>query len=298
MFMGALDVNRSYSKLLGWTCSDFACSAFDNALVAAVRAAQTRFELTADGVCGPKTYAAVLADQQTSLLANQGTSTNRLVDAGMIAVLEAKRCWLRNIIDLPPKGATEYEPSRAQIDKLIRTPDGIDWDWEPPYVGQFEWCGAFAAFAWRAAGIKVATRRAFFSSTYRLDRWARYWAFETTPNPKPAHGPYRQIIELDSTSGPVDARFDDDDLPRAGDILLVGGVSTAYGKHVTLVESYDMTTGVFTTIEGNGTGAGPSGGTRHGVVRRQRPVGLPHGADPTTYHARRLIRPSLADLAP
>jgi hypothetical protein len=295
--MGAIETNRSYANLLGWRLAELDRTAFDDGLLQSVRAVQQRLGLKVDGVCGPKTYAALLAERQAALVEALPTSTQRLADAGMIALLEAKRTWLRNIIDLPAKGTPEYEASRTAIDKMIRSTDGLHWDWEPLYAGEFEWCGAFAAYAWRAAGVPIATRRTFFSSTYRLDRWARYWAFEGHANPKPAQGPQRQFLELDSESGPVDAFFPDDVPPRAGDILLVGGLNTAYGKHITIVESYDVATGVFITIEGNGSGLAPNGGPRHGVIRGRRPVGLAHGASKTTYHARRLIRPSLADLA-
>jgi hypothetical protein len=296
--MGAIDTNRWYAKLLGWTPADFNATAFDDQLVGAIKDAQARFGASVDGVCGPKTYGALLADRQTKLTATQG-SPDRLRDAGTITMLEAKCAWLRNIIDLPPVGTPDYQRCEAEIDRIVASRDGLGWSWESPYKGnhQIEWCGAFAAFAWRAAGMSLEARKSYFSSTYRLDRWARYarWTDEV-PDPRPAHGPYRQIIELDEHSGPLDAHFSDDDPPRAGDILMVGGVNTAYGKHVTIVESYDSTTGVFTTLEGNATGPGPSGGTRHGVIRNHRPVGLPRGATPTTYHARRLIRPSVQDL--
>ena len=147
--------------------------------------------------------------------------------------------------------------------------------------------------------MKLFLRKTYFSSNYRLDRFARYVApFENTPNPRPAEGPFRKLVELDERSGPLDAYFSQDAPPRPGDILLVGGKNTAYGKHVTLVESYDPLAGYFTTLEGNATGPGPSGGVRHGVIRTRRPVGLSNNAPLATYHARRLIRVAPSDLSP
>ena len=235
-----------------------------------------------------------MLERQTSLLAKQNAS---LEDMGVIAVCEAKLAWLKNIIDLPPTGTATYEPCRSAIDEMIRTKRGLDWSWQQPYRDNYEWCGAFAAFAWRAAGLARDLRYHFWSSTYRLDLFGHYKRFDTVDNPAPPQGQARrQLVELDEHSGPMDARFAFDDPPRPGDVLLVGGKNTGYGKHVTVVESYDDATGVFTTLEGNATGPGPSGGVRHGVIRHQRKVGLLSSQPPTTYHARRLIRPALLDL--
>lgn len=296
----AVAANQRYASMLGWSPGDFGALRFDDALVDMIRLEQSRLGFTGedvDGICGPATFKAVLRRQRDLLLARKGDSPEPLADAGEIALREAKLVWLTDVVD-PPTNSAELARSRKTIDDMIRTPQGLDWSWWDPYVknGDYEWCGAFAAFAWRAAGITREARYSFFSSVYRLDRWARYRAFENVANPRPAAGPLRKIIDLDESSGPLDAFFDDDDGPRAGDILLVGGVKTGPGKHITVVESYDATTGVFTTIEGNGTGAAPSGRRQHGVVRAQRPVGLDKDAPETRYHARRLIRPAPADL--
>jgi hypothetical protein len=291
--MGAIEANRRYAGLLGWAPADFGVTGFDGELVAGIQAAQHRLDVEADGICGPTTYGAWLAERQASVAKEPANPTG----PGLIAMYEAKRTWLRDVLDLPPVGSPRYEASRSLIDAMIRSADGLDWSWlERPYRQDFEWCGAFASYAWRAAGLARAWRYTYFASTFRLDCWGRYQAFQHTPNPRPAAGPYRQMLVLDEHAGPMDACFDEDDLPRAGDLLLVGGVNTAFGKHIAIVESYDPVAGIFTTIEGNATGAGPTGATRHGVVRTRRPVGLPKDARPTTYHARRLIRPAPTDL--
>jgi hypothetical protein len=295
--MGVIESNQWYANLLGWTPGDFGGRAIDAGLVAAIKDTQSRHQLGVDGVCGPATYGALLADRQQRLRSQLPSSAEPLADAGRIALCEAKQVWLRNIIDLPAAGTPAYARSQTAIDQMIRSEAGLHWWWlDQPYRGNFEWCGAFASYAWRAAGLALPWRYTYFASTFRLDCWGRYQAFENTPNPRPEAGTPRKMIELDEASGPMQAHFGTADLPRAGDILLVGGVNTAYGKHVAIVENYDTSTGVFTTLEGNATGAGPAGGTRHGVIRGHRPVGLPKGASPTTYHARRLIRPAPSDL--
>lgn len=287
--------NELYAKRLGWSPADFGKKLFDDSLVSVIAFSQKLLGTKDDGVCGPATYGLFLADRQARLLKKTPLT---LEDAGVIALCVAKQAWLQNISDLPPANDPGFEKSRMFIDNLIRTPMGINWTWESLYTGNFEWCGTLPAYAWRVAGMKLALRTSFFPSTYRLDRWARYQALDNTPNPKPPPGQHRRmLVELDEHSKFTDARFGPDLPPRAGDILLIGGASTAYGKHICLVESYDEVQGVFTTIEGNGTGAAPDGSLRHGIVRGRRIVALRQGSVPTTYHARRLIRPAPIDLS-
>lgn len=287
--------NQHFARLLGWTPADFGATAFDGLLVAAIEAQQALLNLHVDGIAGPITYGKLLATIQDHLRAHP--TTDRLADAGRIALCEAKRRWLTNIADLPAQGTPDYERDRLAIDQMIRTPLGLNWDWEPPYHRTFQWCGAAASSWWRAAGLKLALRRTFFASTYRLDRWARYQPFDpTTPNPRPPTGPYRMILDLTERSTPKDLEMPDGTPVRAGDLVLVGMVDTAYGTHITVAERVDAATGVITTIEGNGTGASPTGVRQHGVVRATRPVGLGAAQPPTTYHVRRVIRPALADL--
>jgi hypothetical protein len=296
--VSAIEQNALYSQRLGWLPSEIVPGAqiVDLAFVTAVKQRQAALHVAPeDGICGPATYRAVLVERAAKLRQMASAPppappATLLVVAGQIAVCEAKNAWCKNIVD-------DLNDTRSigLIDPLIRTDLGIGWTWEEPYRGNFQWCGTFAAFAWRSM-IALATRRSFFSSNYRLDRWARYQSFEQTPNPRPSVGPYRSFLELDEKSTATDVLGFGGTDPRPGDILLVGGVNTAYGKHITIVESYNASSGVFTTLEGNGTGLGPNGVRQHGVVRATRRIGLSTGAPQTTYFARRLIRPAPADL--
>jgi hypothetical protein len=214
--------------------------------------------------------------------------------AGRRAIAEARRLFASDIWD-PPK--TDDRPVadrwRAAITDMIAGPYGLGWSWEGEYEGDgdYEWCGAFAARCWSAGGLPLATRRPFWGSCYRLNRWARYLPIDAkTPNPRPSSGPYRLCVELDEGSHQLPPGV----LAQPGDVLIVGGVGTGPGKHITLVEEFDGL--AFRTIEGNATGIGPDGKRRQGVVRARRPLGLPRGAAPSTYHARWLIRPAPGDL--
>jgi len=291
-----LDQNRRYAHNLGWQPRDFGATVndFTTTLVGAIEHVQSVLGVAIDGVAGPMTYAALLRARQTEIIQQP---VRILSDAGAIALYEVKIIWMTNggVIDLPPTSSPLYAQSQQHIDAAIRTPTGIDWWWENRYLhnGDYEWCGANAAVGWRKAGLKQRIARDYFSSNYRLDRYARYKTHDgKTPNVKPAQGPYRTIVDLDenaSATQPLDWQM--------GDILTVGPARSGYGKHICMIESRDPDTGDFITIEGNGTGWGPDGALRHGVVRARRPVGLRPGVKPTVYHARRLIRVALSDLS-
>jgi len=112
---------------------------------------------------------------------------------------------------------------------------------------------------------------------------------KTTPNPKPARGPFRLYVKLDEHSTKLPFQ------PQAGDILLVGDGKPDYGDHVCGVLGYDEKRRMFSTLEGNGGGLGPDGKKQHGLVKAERPLGATSGH---SYHARRLIRLSPSDLIP
>jgi hypothetical protein len=293
--------NRAYSVLLGWTTAGLTGeSAIGEAFAAKVRAVQRDAGLTADGIVGPKTYGAFLDAEyerrRPALAIADGDARLRL--AGELALNRAKSIWLKGVVD--PKDASKsesYQASRGWIDRFIK--EGLEWTWQAPYVddNDFAWCGAFASFAWKSVGLDPKWRKTFWASTLRLDCWGGYRDWNEVKNPKPAEGG-RLVRVLNESSSPLQAEFDGPDdvaLPRAGDILLVG--VKAQGEHICLIESYDMASGFFTTIEGNATGKTAQGHTVEGVIRTRRPVGRPEGMSGHAYHARRLIRPALSDLS-
>lgn len=233
-------------------------------------------DLAVDGMCGPATRAKI----------EQVGSLDPLTDAASQALVAAQSLWRQDIYD-PAKSDTTLDADRCRgaIDGMIR--QGLLWTWEPPYAGDgtFEWCGAFVASVWKS--VKPSLRQSFYASTYRLDRYARYLPIDSASNPKPASGPYRQIVDLDEKSTPSSLTFG----VQAGDILLIGP-NPGYGQHICFVESFDPTTRMFATYEGNGTGTGPNGERQQGVVRGQRALGGTTGS----WCARRLIRISPQDL--
>ena len=132
------------------------------------------------------------------------------------------------------------EPDR-RIDTYIRSMDGIGWNWEKEYTrnGQFAWCGAFAAFCYRA--VKFKTRQKIFPSCYRLySNWSQ-------------------------TSRKIEPR---DMLP--GDIVVVYSSARAtWGDHITLCRVAPMDA-KFETLEGNAHGTLGDGSHGEGVIARER----------------------------
>ena len=292
----AVKTNALYRKNLGWTPGVFGLppNISDTDLVGGIAATQQQLGLDVDGVAGPITYGGVLLSQQMRLnaAANGMVGDQRMSVLGKMACLQAERTWIKDIQDGKP--GTFPEASRKFIDDIMRTDKGVGWDWLPPYHGDgnFEWCTTLIAYAWNeAAEIHLKPYRYyFFASTDRLDALGHYRRWQEHDNPRPAVGPYMQIIELDENSQAHHCRFPDGSLPRAGDIVLVGGVNTGPGKHGVLAASFNEKTGVFETWEGNANGLGPKGIIRQGVIKATRRIGLLPGAGKTTYHVRRVIR--------
>jgi hypothetical protein len=231
-----------------------------------------------------------------------------LKEAGERALERAIAAWKRDIIDPPGKSLHDpaFEPDRTEIDSYIRhgvLMGGVSNPKSFKYTkdGDYEWCGAFAAHCWEPF-VHDDLRQLYFPSTYRLDCYGRYLAGFQTPNAQAVAKKYPK--PLDEKSARKHMRLThmssveevNQFAPRAGDILLVGTTGgAAYGTHITLVESWDPVKKVFNTVEGNGTGLGPDGKRRQGVVKAVRPLGPP--APTKIYHALRLIRPGIGDIS-
>lgn len=233
-----------------------------------------------------------------SLKASTQKALNALClrDAGERALNNAGSIHAMRIVD-PPRRTWQdpaWDFSRSRIDAMIRGSKGLGWSRCSALVkayrrdGDFEWCGAFAAACWREAGLDPVLAEVYWSSTYRLDRYAQGKLAFGSPRELalrkrlPATGRSYLAFGPDTTYEDVETFGGDG--ARAGDVLIVNG--SGYGQHITLVERWAPELGAFITYEGNATGKGPDGTTYQGVVRQVRKF-----AD-----CRRLIRPALTDL--
>lgn len=210
-----------------------------------------------------------------------------LAHAGRVALSAGLMAWEMEIMDPTRKAFSDpaFVPDRTFIDNCIRSDKGLGWARcsalvkEYRWDGDFEWCGAFAAYCWAVAGLRLDIRKRYFPSTYRLDKYGQYKrAFlESVTKPERVEE-QRKYLAIDG-----DAAAIDDFAPRAGDILIVNGKE--YGQHITIVSKWRSADLVFDTVEGNATGIGPKGQRFQGVVRQTRAL----------KDCRRLIRPSVCD---
>ena len=199
---------------------------------------------------------------------NQPVPEAPAADRAATILATARQEWTRDVREPPHPGSAE------RIDVYIRGEQGLTWpsvDLGPaakpgvPYTRnrQFQWCGAFAAFCYGAAGLKRDVRRKRFASTYRLWAWAR--------------GTARWVEPSDI---------------RPGDVVVVGPAGDRDGAHVVLCVSVDPD-GIV-TYEGNAYGPGPSGSRREGVIRHVRPF---DDVRPEEYRVVFGVRPLPEDFA-
>jgi len=212
--------------------------------------------------------------------------------AGEDAAAEGLRLWHLDVRDPSARSLVEGNPEairwRAVIDDIHKA---AGWGSRTPYPGDGvgeQWCGFTAAKMWREAGIDPKWLPSFFASTIRLQAWGQYAPWGANANPPPAKGaPRRLVAKLGRESKWADLPF----TPRAGDIVVVGDGSPAAGDHIGVATGIDIARGIIRTVEGNGSGNGPDGKHRHGIVVAERAIGGPG------YCVRWIYRPAPGDLA-
>jgi hypothetical protein len=193
-------------------------------------------------------------------------------DPAAVVLATAHAEWLRGVVEPGTPGMTS---GASIIDGYIRGPQGLGWPtcdiktWKPgvPYTrnGAFQWCGAFAAFCWGAAGLSPAARYKRLPGTPRLLAWAR--------------GTDRLIRPADL---------------RPGDIAVVGPQGDVDGEHIVIVRGVNPGDSIL-TYEGNAKGPIPSGAIVEGVISRSRPF---FHATPSVYRVLYGVRPLAEDMGP
>lgn len=235
-----------------------------------IRAFQRAHLLTPDGVMGPLTYAVWLEDEAASL--KERIAFGAVYLRGALAVNRAKREWLRDIVE-PQTPDALLGRDRDAIRGYIG-PGGLGWISEANRYthdrcprcgidhprGDFAWCGAFSAAAWRHAGLRSDVRLYFLASCARLDCLAR-------GVPWPSGGGHERRPPATEASRIV--RFDE---ARPGDLVMTGPEDGPdFGVHITVFESWEVPGSHARTLEGNAVGLGPRGiAPREGVCRKVR----------------------------
>ena len=178
---------------------------------------------------------------------------------GAAIVAAALAEWKSGVRE-PPKG--DPGPIREYL-RTIRHSAAESYDSD----GDAEWCGAFAGFCLVSAGVRPELLRqqspaeaGGIGSTYRLHSLCR-------------------LDERRRITGVADVRM--------GDVLVVGRLSTVtkarprWGEHIVIAAGpatpHDEDSTI-PTVEGNASGAGPSGEVHEGVIRRSRPCTPTTGA--------------------
>lgn len=220
--------------------------------------------------------------------------------AGKLAMARLHALWALNIHD-PRHTDKSAEADRWRKVILDIIVNGGGWRWVERYrgdgaSGNEQWCGFTQAKAWEL-WIDEDTRRTWWASCYRLDKWASYSDLvmgegasrRVTPNPRPARGPHRGYWKLDEHSKGLPDGY----AFQVGDLALVGDGIPDYGDHVVGLVGYDEKRRMFSTLEGNGVGRRADGTRGQGIVKAERPIGRRKAGD---YHVRRIIRPAPGDL--
>lgn len=202
---------------------------------------------------------------------------------GRLAIDRAEEEW--------QQGVTETPGGFARIDQYIRGKDGLGWgsvEVGPgarpgiPYHanGCFQWCGAFAAWAW-STHIPPKIRRECFPSTVRLWEWAHGLRLP---------GTFAGKFQITDPGKPLAWPI------MPGDILVIerGDGGRVWGDHITICR--DPVGYSVLTVEGNATGVLPDGSRSEGVVHRERflPGHQPAG---TQAFIRWILRPAATPAA-
>lgn len=164
--------------------------------------------------------------------------------------------------------------------------------------GTTDWCGLFVATCLMRAGLDVTLRRGFFHVRNvehyfrydwgdRIPRWLWDKAIPAWKDARDYHTE-RDALRVWHKAPAIGTGLDL--LP--GDVVLIDHEGDGKANHITLAESYDPTTGLLVTLEGNGMGAIaaallPDGTVQEGVAKLPSVVRNPR--DLASDHARRKI---------
>lgn len=259
--------------------------AWDEASVQAVVQFQEEHGLDADGSVGPETLARLEAlwrdaEPQASgaLAAPRGSlSLADLLDA---AVAAAEQDWHAGTseADLSSKGllAAIFRDSGWSKSGVDKKPDGKAKDW----------CG-MAVVAWfKRVGLDLDHCMTFWatSNVHSCFTYSRRGSTHRTMKKVRVNGAWRLIEAWHAEQGSVRHWYDFNavrttDLAqldvRPGDVVLINHNGKTDGAHhIAMVRSWNGTT--LETIEGNASGLGPAGQTRHdAVVVNQRDLSVP-----------------------
>lgn len=169
------------------------------------------------------------------------------------AVAEALKVWDVGANE-KVKSSTNAIAEDSGFDHTIFKKDGTTWPW----------CGIFVAAMLYRAGFNAALRAGMWNTanvihffTYDYEKRVPQWAWDRDASA------WIDLKELHRRSDSLRSWIDHKTITSAalqtldilpGDVALIDHENDGKADHITLVESYDRSTGMLMTVEGNGYG--------------------------------------------
>lgn len=203
------------------------------------------------------------------------------------AVVNAVEFWKEGVSN-SKRGSTDIIAKESGWGDNLHESDG----------GTTDWCGLFVGTCLMRAGLDVALRRGFFH-VRNVEHYFRYDYGERIPRWlwDEAVGAWKDVKTYHTEREALRAWHHTpaigtglDMLP--GDVVLIDHEGDGKANHITMAESYDPSTGMLVTLEGNGLGAIavallPDGAVQEGVAKG--PSVVRNKRDLTNDHQRRKI---------
>lgn len=171
------------------------------------------------------------------------------------AVAAALTAW-RSVVRDAPSGHAEI---------LRYYHEGLGWTWQRYPAPGAAWCGAFAAWCWRHAGLDKHVRYKRVASVRRLQAWCR------------GDGGRARLVKLENIA--------------PGDIVLIGG--SLGPNHIEIAIGAPDELGRVECIGGNSVGTLGDGSLGEGVARHLRPT---VGVRPGSRFIHHAVRPLAGDI--
>jgi hypothetical protein len=168
--------------------------------------------------------------------------------------------------------------NRRRVDEIVHQ-SGFQYTW----VAGLDWCGIFVAAHYASAGMDSDLRAGF----YHTDNVINF--FNYNPDGRRVHASikvgdiWRGVRDYHAERGSLRRWTDAATIRsalaggnygaldiRPGDVVLIDHENNGSADHITMVQSYDASTGMLTTIEGNAAGTVVAGKDGAGNVTSTR----------------------------
>jgi len=193
-------------------------------------------------------------------------------------------------------GVSTSGTQRGRVDEIVHQ-SGFQYRW----VAGLDWCGIFVAAHYASAGMDSDLRAGF----YHTDNVINFFTYN--PDGRRVHASirdgevWRGVRDYHQTRGSLRRWTDAATIRsalaggnygaldiRPGDVVLIDHTNNGSADHITMVQSYDSSTGMLTTIEGNAAGTVVAGQDEAGNVSSTRRIDTSREGTGVTTNARDL----------